>query len=239
MPTPRQPEPAAQSLLERWKAFSMPGGDQAGLLAKGVRVTERGQIRSSPAAPWIPFTAEQTIDATRSGFCWTARLKSGPMRLVVATDAYEEGHGRLVVKLGGLIPVVNAHGPEADKGEIQRYLGSIIQCPSALLHHPSLEWSSVGPRTLRVRDLRDDTGATVDLEFADDGRPLGCHADRPRMVGKRTIVTPWSAISAEPRDWCGLRIPSRLEVVWHLPEGDFTYFRNELTSFEILPAKAC
>ncbi len=220
----------ARALLEGLSAFGLPGGEEAARRLRGVRITERGELRSAPGAPWTPFTSEQTIDAVRSGFCWEAHIRSGRINTLVVTDAYVEGRGRLVAKLGGLIPVANFHGPEFDKGEIQRYLASIVQCPPILLLHSSLEWTAIGPRTLRVRDLADPTGAIVDLDLGEDGRPLGCRADRPRLVGKRTILTPWSASCSEPREWEGLRVPSRNEVTWHLPGQSFVYFRGEITS---------
>ena len=226
----RELAPDARMLLDSLRAFCLPGGKEAARRLRGVVITERGEMRSAPEAPWTPFTAEQTIHAGRSGFCWEAHIRSGRIRTVVVTDAYEEGRGRLVAKLGGLIPVANFHGPEFDKGEIQRYLASIVQCPPILVLHPSLEWTAVGPRTLRVRDLADPTGAIVDLDLGEDGRPLGCRADRPRLVGKRTILTPWSASCSEPREWEGLRVTSRNEVTWHLPGQSFVCFRSEITS---------
>lgn len=225
--------PEAQALLERMCAFCLPGGEDTVRNVRGVCIAERGEMRSAPEAPWTPFTAEQTIDATRSGFCWEARIRSGRMRTVMVTDAYEEGHGRLVARLSGLIPVANFRGQDFDKGEIQRYLASMIQCPPALLLHPSLEWSASGPHTLRVRDREDPTGATVDLDLGDDGRPLGCHADRPRLVGKHTVLTPWSVSCHDPREWEGLRVPARTEVTWHLPERSYLCYRGEITSFVV------
>jgi hypothetical protein len=103
-------------------------------------------------------------------------------------------------------------GPEIDRGELQRYLGSVVFSPSILLNHATLEWTAVGPLTLRVCDRKDTTGATVDLDISEEGCPLVCRADRPRMVGKLALTTPWSATCTEFKVWEGLRVPSRLEV---------------------------
>jgi Family of unknown function (DUF6544) len=153
---------------------------------------------------------------------------------VTITDQYEAGHGRATVRLGGLVPVASGAGPDFDRGELQRYLAEIVLCPVILLTHSSLEWTAAGPNTLRVRDVADPTGATVDLDLDDAGRPLACRADRPRTVGKRLVVTPWSASYADPRRWDGLQAPSRLEAAWHLPAEAFTYVREELISLVAL-----
>jgi len=193
-------------------------------------MTEEGEMRMSPEARWIPFTAEQFVDATRSSFHWDARLDPGKIVSPMVTDAYEEGHGRLVVKLGGILPVQIIEGPDADKGELQRYLSSIALCPPILLNHPSLDWVVAGPLTLRVRDREDPVGATVEISVGEDGRPLGFRADRPRMVGKKAVLTPWSATCNEFREWEGLRVPTRLEVSWHFPEASFVYYCGEIMS---------
>jgi len=219
------------TLLARLRSFCFPGGEEAARRVGAVRTAEKGEMRMSPQARWIPFTAEQFTDARRSSFRWNARLDPGKIASPVVIDAYEEGRGRLVVKLGGVLPVRKVTGPDADKGELQRYLSSIAFCPPILLNHPSLNWTAVGPLTLRVRDREDPTGATVDIDLDDDGRPLGCRADRPRMVGKKTVLTPWSATCSEFHEWEGLRVPTRLGASWQLPEGPFVYFRAEITSF--------
>lgn len=221
-------------LLDRLRSFSLPGGEDAARLVRGIRTTERGEIRSGPRARWIPFTAEQTMDATRSGFCWEARLRTGPLRLLAVTDAYEGKHGRAAVRLGGVVPVATGAGPDYDKGELQRYLAQIPSCPPILFNHPSLDWVKVGPRTLRVRDRDDPTGATVDLEIGEDGRPLGVHADRPRAIGKHAVLTPWSGTCDDPKEWDGIRVPTRLAAAWYLPEGEFIYFRAEIASLVVL-----
>ena len=229
-----EPVRETRALLARLRAFCFPGGEDSARLVRAIKTTQRGEMRMSPGARWIPFTAEEVIDARRSCFRWDARFSGGRVGSLAVTDAYEEAHGRLVVKLGGVIPVKKFLGPDADKGELQRYLGSIISCPPIVVNNGSLEWTAAGPLTLRVRDREDPTGATVDLDIGEEGRPLACRADRPRIVGKQTVLTPWSGVASEFQEWEGLRVASRLEVSWRLPDGPSTYFRSEVTSFTVL-----
>ena len=230
-----EPTGETRTLLARLRAFCFPGGEDSARSVLAVRTTERGEIRASPSARWISFTAEQVIDARRSSFRWQARYQGGSRGMITVTDAYEEGHGRIVVKLGGLIPVQKLVGPEADRGELQRYLASIVLCPPILLNHGSLDWAAVSPLTLRVRDRADPTGATLDLEMSEEGQPLVCRAERPRAVGKGTVLTAWSVVGSEFQDCQGLRLPRRLEAAWELPEGPFTYYRGEVVSFKKVP----
>ena len=222
------------ALLARLRGFCFPGGEDYGRSVFAIRTTEQGEMRTSPSARWLPFTPEQVIEARRSSFRWEARYQGGRMSWIGVTDAYEEGHGRLVVKLGGVIPVQKVQGPEADRGELQRYLASIVLCPSIVLNHGSLDWTAVGPLSLRVRDRADPTGATVDVDLSEDGCPLACRADRPRMIGKQAVLTPWSGSCAEFKEWEGLRAATRLDVSWSLPDGPFTYYRSEVVSFKVV-----
>jgi len=225
---------ASDALLARLRAFCFPGGENCARSVSAVRTKEEGEMRASPGARWIPFRADQLIEARKSSFRWEARYQGGRMGWITVTDAYEKGHGRLVVKLGGVIPAERVRGPEVDKGELQRYLASFVLCPSILLNHPSLGWRALGPHSLRVHDRTGPTDATVDVDINEEGCPIACRADRPRTVGKQSVLTPWSASGAEFKEWEGLRAPSRLEVSWGLPEGPFTYYRSEVVSFQAM-----
>ncbi|MFZ1137868.1 MAG: DUF6544 family protein [Candidatus Sulfotelmatobacter sp.] len=108
------------TLLTNLRSFCFPGGEEAARRIRTVRTTQSGEMRMSPEARWIPFTADETTHTTRSGFRWEAHLDPGKIGSPTVIDAYEQGHGRLVVKLGRIVPVRRIAGTEADKGEIQR-----------------------------------------------------------------------------------------------------------------------
>ncbi len=217
-------------LLALLRGFLLPGGEDAARQVRAIRTRQRGEMRMSPDSRWIPFTAREEIQARRSAFRWDARYG----RAMSVTDAYEEGHGRLVLKAAGLIPVRKMTGPEFDKGELQRYLASVIFCPPALVNNELLEWSPAGPLALRLRDRLARTGGSVKLVLNEEGQPVRCEADRPRLDGKWTVLTPWKADVTEFREWDGLLVTSRFEAAWQLGDDWLPYFRGEVTSAEIL-----
>ncbi len=232
--SPAEPsDPATRALLAGLRAYLFPGGEDAARLVRGIKAVQRGEIRSSPEARWVPFTAEEFVDATRSGFCWEALMRGGLLGSVSVTDAYENGRGRLVVRKGPL-QIMRIAGPEADKGELQRYLGYVGYCPPILLNHASLEWRAVSPRTLRVCDRVDRSGAWVDVDLDERCCPVLIRAQRPMTVGKKSVETRWSARGTEVQEREGLRVYTRMEADWHIPEGPYTYFRVELTSVTIM-----
>lgn len=227
-----EPPNETEPLLAHLRAFCFPGGEDAARQIHAVRMTERGEMRSSPQARWLPFDSEQTIYATGSSFWWNSHFHTAKILPVTVTDAYEQHHGKLIAKVGPLT-TQKVEGPDADKGELQRYLASFIYCPAMLLSHPSLEWTAAGPLTLRLSDRNDPTGATVDIEITDAGKPVACRADRPRMAGKRSILTPWMGIGSDFHEREGMRVPDRLEVFWLVSSGWFSYYRSQIASFTV------
>lgn len=226
---------AAESLLTQVRSFCFPNGDEPFHGVRAVRTKQRGAMRMSPEAPWINFTAEEEIDCRHSGFHWEAHYSDPKMGSVSIIDSYSHCRGRVIISsMGGLIPVKKIAGPMVDQGELQRYLASVFVCPPILLNNDTLDWSSAGPLSLRVRDRFTTAGASVVLDFAEDGRPLLCRADRPRMVGANPIVTGWVGACKEYREWDGLRAAAHLEASWALPQCLFTYYTSEITSFELL-----
>jgi hypothetical protein len=228
------PDPSAQtlSLTARLKSYVLPGGEAAARGIRGIEATQAGDIRSGPNAKWIPLTAKESVDARTTSFRWEARMGTGLFTSVSVVDAYEDGHGRLVVKKGP-VQLQRMTGADLDIGELQRYLGYIGYCPPMIVNNPSLHLTAVGPHTLQIRD-RDNPEVSVETEIDEDGRPQITRAMRPMLVGKKAILTPWSASGSDPDERDGVRVWRRMEASWHLPEGVFPYVRIELTSFTVV-----
>jgi hypothetical protein len=217
------------TVLARVCASCFPAGEKAARSIRTVHTTQRGEIRSSPDAHWIPFTAEEVTAATHSSFCWTAQINPAKIGFVSVIDAFDRGHGRLIVKAAGVVPVKRMSGPELDQTELQSYLASVSLCPAMLLNHSSLECIANDDRSFSLRDRNDASGAIIQIavNYADEMTEF--RAERLRLTGKKFHLTAWSAACSDFCDWEGMRVPSRMQVTWHLPEGPFTYFRSEIT----------
>jgi hypothetical protein len=224
------PTAAIPTVLARACAFCFPAGDSAAHKIRTVHTTQRGEMRASPQARWIPFTAEEVTATTHSSFCWTARMNPGKISSVSIIDAYDRGHGRLIVKAAGIVPVKRMAGPDLDKSELQRYLASVSLCPAILLNHSSLECVAETDSSFQLRDREDATGTVVQIFVNDAGEMTECRADRLRMADKDFVLTHWSANCSDFCDWEGMRVPTRMQATWHLPDGPFTYFRGEITN---------
>ena len=192
---------------------------------RGTILEQTGEIRLAPERPWMPFTAQQSCSAEKTGFVWRARVKMAPFVTGVVEDAYQNGRGRLDAKLWGVVPVARSRGPEIDRGEAQRYLAELAWCPMALFHNAELQFRSLSSEAVRVWIHDDQT--YVDLLFGRDGRIVGA---KTTTRSRGDIVQPWEGRFSEPKDFDGIRAPSRGEVWWETPDGPFVYWRGEVVS---------
>jgi len=195
---------------------------------RDVLLEQTGEIRLGPDKPWMPFTAEQRIHATLTGFLWHARVKMAPLVTCVVEDAFEEGHGRLDAKVFGLLPVARARGVDVDRGEVQRYLAELPWCPAALVANPELRFRERSDGSVRV-SVGDDGETWVDLGFDGDGDVVTA-STTTRMRDDVGRPQPWEGRFSDYRDFGGIRAPARGEVGWRTPQGPYLYWRGEVTS---------
>jgi hypothetical protein len=222
--------PTTSALLERLVSFLLPGGCEAARKVRAIKTIQTGEMFTSAKARPTLFAAEEIVETRETGFCWDARFRTG-MRV---TDSYENGRGRLVVSVGGLLPLKRLSGADFDKGELQRYLAYPIGlCPPIILNNSALLWSAIRTNVLRVSEVNDKTGAWVEIEIGNDGCPVSCWAQRPRLEGNRAVLTTWSAVANDFREQDGIRFAWELASRWHEPEM-FTAVRIRLSSVELL-----
>lgn len=217
-------------LLDRIRRYALP----TPIEARGAWLRQRGAMRLGRERGWSPFHAEQQFSVEPPGFQWKARIRVAPFVSVSVTDAYEESRGFLRVSWFG-IPLSRASGPEMSAGELMRFLAELAWCPPAYAN-PKLTWSATGDRTLEVELREGETSARVALDVDDLGRIVACRARRLRLVGKRFEDADWHAEFGEYRQFGALRMPSRGEASWELPEGRFTYWRGEIVDAGLVAA---
>jgi hypothetical protein len=221
-----------EQLMAKMRRFLLPGGNAVVRGIESVETKEIGCMRAQADAQSARFTAKGTYEATRSEFRWSARMQGSATRFLTIVDAYE-GRGLLEVKIGGLIPVKRLTGPAADQGELQRYLATVVMVPPLLVANDAIRWEAIGASSLRVWDCS-RADIHVDVELDGGGKPVECTALRPRLVGKKFELTRWSAVPVEYTDFDGIRVATKSEARWHLPEGALTAVELEITNVKFI-----
>lgn len=213
-------------LLERYLERCLPASPAS---PSKVRLRQTGEMRLAPDKPWFRFRAEQTIATKRLAFRWRARFRMAPLVRGVVEDAIDDdGHGRLEVRLWGLVPLARERGPKIDEGEAQRYLGELVWNPFAVLHNPQLRFEASSSVAVRVSA----GDASVELRFDEAGDIVGVRADRYRDARRE----PWEGRFGDYRDLGGFRGPSRGAVGWKTDQGDFVYWRGTIEAVELVEA---
>ena len=188
-----------------------------------------GRIRSGPDGAWMSFAGKQVntfgprpqrlfiMDATRSGLP------------VTVLHSFVDGTATMRAKALSLVTVVDAAGPEMDRGEtVTVFNDLVVLAPGAIVDAP-VRWTSVdaqhvqgvftdGGQTITAELTFDETGDLVD--FVSDDR-LRASAD-----GKSFTPQRWSTpLSGRHDDEHGQRVLVSGEGRWlaPAPEGWFTY----------------
>ena len=189
-----------------------------------------------PSGRPLRFSAVEELAVEEVAFSWRARLRFAPAASLRVVDSYVAGEGLLEVRLLGLLPVVRARGPDVSEGEAVRYLAELPWVPHAILANRELQWRELDEQTVEVGTVVGSTRVTVQLEFDADGDIVGtwCEA-RPRTEAKQAVPRPWAGSFGDYAVVGGIRVPTRGEVRWELPDGPFVYWRGTITSLELDP----
>ncbi len=194
--------------------------------ARRVVLEQRGEMRLKPGAKWLTFTAEHWAAVGEVAFCWHARVKMAPFVTAVVEDAFEEGHGRLDAKIWGALPVAHGEGADFDRGEAQRYLAELPWNPGALRFNSALHYEERAESSVRVWHGEPETYVNLFLDDAGDVVRTFCDNRPHGDEGPRS----WEGRFHAYAELDGLHVPTRGEVAWLLPDGEFSYWRGEIVS---------
>ena len=196
-----------------------------------VRLTQRGFMRTQPNQKWMPLVAKQYDTTNPPAFLWSCTMRPFPFAWISATDRFTGGHGSMVIKLLSFITVGNAHGPEMDQGELQRYLAEMALFPTAWLSE-AIEWQAIDAHSVQATLREQNVTGSVVLHINEQGQLTHITANRYKEEHGHYLLAPWMAQCDEYQEVEGMRIPTKFEITWHLASGEFTWFRVKITEIE-------
>jgi len=214
--------------VQRWLRHAQIIGKEE---MQSVRLKQKGFIRTKEDQKWMPFNAEQYFMADELGFIWNARIKMAPLIFTAGRDKYRKGKGNMVIKLLSLITVVNASGKEIDQGTLLRYLGETVWFPSAALS-TYITWEDIDSNSARAIMSYGGITASAVFNFNDKGEVINFGCERYMAVNDQYILGPYSVHLTDYKECKGIRIPTKVEAVWNLKAGVFSYFGGEIIDIE-------
>jgi hypothetical protein len=199
-----------------------------------VLITQNGEMLSKPGAKTMPFVAVERFAVDEVAFAWDARLAVAPLVSLKVVDRFSRGRGTLRLRALRL-PLQTQSGSDVDLGEAYRYLAELPWVPHAMGANLELAWRDVDEHRVQVSTAVGDGRATVRIEFNAAGDIVRCTADaRPGTLAGRSVKMAWGGELSDYDVVGGVRMPTRGEVYWDLPDGRFVYWRAEITSAQAL-----
>jgi hypothetical protein len=195
-------------------------------LWQSVELSMRGQIR---IGAWRPFTARQVLAPPR-GFIWAAQARFLGLP-VVGFDRLSSGSGQMRWRLGGLIPVMSATGPDITRSAAGRLAGEMVLVPTTF---PAATWTpgSDGDRVVVTWEINGQN-ESAELHVGQDGALVGVLIQRwGNPNGAPFGRYPFGVALEAEETFAGVTIGSVLRAGWwwgtdRQAEGEF--FRAQIT----------
>ena len=197
-----------------------------------VHLKQKGFMRLKPDDnKWIPTTAEQYFTIDKPAFIWNVNMEMMPLVPVAGRDQFVHGKGQMLIKVFSLFNMVNQADEKIDQGALQRYLAEICWFPSAALS-PYITWQAIDDYSAKASMTYNGVSGSVIFYFNKDGDMIRCIADRYKGGGSEATLEKWVVDTKRYAVMNGIRMPVQSEATWKLKEGDYTWYKLEITSIE-------
>jgi Ca2+/Na+ antiporter len=202
-----------------------------------VKLKQKGKMRTKPDGKWMPFTASQYFNIERTSFVWTAKIKAMPLLGMYGRDKLVNGEGAMLIKLAALISVVNeGENYQIDSGAMIRYLAEICWFPTAAIH-PSIVWKTINVTSAKAIFTIGNIVVSGIFNFSEKGEIVSFEAERFYGGTKEATLEKWYIEMVSYKDFNGITIPNKSNVIWKLKEGDFHWLTLEITDIVYNTAK--
>lgn len=187
-------------------------------------------LKMSPDKEWKKLHTTQFNSVKPVGRVAYMKILGMP---VAARDLYRDGYGEMKVKLFNLIKVAFDNSKEVAQSALITTFCEFMSIPSYLLLD-NVKWEQIDDYS--VRGTLVDNGIEVSgiFYFNEDG--LFAHFetfDRYYTTGKNTYEkVKFSAVVENYKTQDKLKIGEKIKVVWHLPEGDYEYYKGIIDKIE-------
>jgi hypothetical protein len=189
-----------------------------------VRLKHDGYFKTNLKKDWVEIEGEQYFTTEKPGFIW-----KGKTTLFTARDMYMSGKGRIIVTLFSLINIVNGEGIKYDQGELLRWLGESVWFPTNLLPSEYLKWSPIDSISAGLSLNYNDLSLFYKVSFNEKGEIT--QLETKRYMGEENLET-WVGKLNNYKEMKGIKIPTKIEGIWRLKTGDFSYAKFKVTKIE-------
>jgi len=189
-----------------------------------VRLIHNGQFKTDPKKDWINIKGEQYFTTEKPGFIW-----EGKTAMFTARDMYLANKGRLVVTLLSLFKIVDGQGESFNQGELLRWLGESVWFPTNLLPSENLQWFPINSTSAKLTFNHVDISVSYIVSFNDKNEITQMITKRYMKEGR---LETWVGKFRNYKEINGVIIPTEIEAIWKLEEGDYSYVKFNIKKIE-------
>ncbi len=120
-----------------------------------------------------------------------------------------------------------------DKSGLVTVLSEISILPTYALQN-YIKWETVDDNNAKATLTYNDIKVSGTFNFSDKGEMKSFYTENRYFAEKDGTYKsiPWSIMIGNYFERNGMKFPSELKVMWHLKEGDFEYFRGNISNIE-------
>lgn len=187
-------------------------------------------LKLSPEKEWGKLETIQFNSVKPIGRVAHMKFLSMP---IAARDLYYDGYGEMNGKLMNLIKVIFDNSKETAQSALITTFCEFLFIPGYLLLD-NVKWEQIDEYS--VRGTLTDNGLEVTGSFYFDEEGLFTHFetdDRFYSMGKNTYKkVKFSAVVESYKMQGNIKINEKVKVIWHLPEGNFEYYKGVVDRIE-------
>ena len=187
-------------------------------------------LKMSQSKDWEKLHTTQFNSVKPIGRSAYMKILSMP---VAARDLYRNGYGEMKVKLFKLIKVAFDNSKEVAQSALITIFCEFAFIPSYLLSE-NVKWEQINDYSVRGTIV--DNGIEVSGTFYFNEEGLFTHfetSDRYFTTGKNTYEkVRFSVVVESYKTQDNLKIGEKVRIMWHLPEGDFEYYKGIVDKIE-------
>ena len=216
-------------IVQKWMINSGVIGNQK---VFSVWLQQIGTMRIKPNGNWMPFKAKQNFNVEEPAFVWQTKIEVIPLIQMIGRDKLVNGNGEMLIKLAGLLPVVNeSKNSKINQGAMVRYLAEICWFPSAALNE-YITWNYIDESSVKATLTYKDQSVSGVFSFSTTGDFVSFTANRYYGGDLKSTKEVWFVEAISYKMFDGVRLPNKSKVTWKLPEGDFNWLNVEITDIK-------
>ena len=197
------------------------------------RAVFSGKIKLNPNADFLNFNAVQYnfFDQPTRAFYINSKMFGLPFD---GLHLYLGPNATMKIKLASLYEVVDAKGPEMNKGETVTMFNDMCVLAPATLISNNIQWEPIDSFTAKARFTNQGNTITATLFFNGRGELINFSSnDRFESAdGINYKNYEWTTPVKNYKNFDGRRVVSYGEAIWHKPEGKFIYGKFDLIKID-------